>query len=151
MRHQPPPFFFCFPFLFTFLLLLCYTVGYDLVTALRKHLESLPAEQFELRTNTVVKGLVVDETTQAISGIEYQAAEADTVERQAVRTVILTCGGYGYNPNSVLSLHAPQLAFLPVRHGSKSKEKKKTKNQMKKNKEKANGDKEEEEGAGRKE
>lgn len=103
-------------------------VGWDIVNALRGHLTSLPAEVFEIRTNTRVDALLQDHATSRVTGVEYEILAAETAPDNSstargtlvADAVILASGGYAFNPNAVLQTHAPQLAFLPTTNGPTS-------------------------------
>eukprot|EP01134_Creolimax_fragrantissima_P007823 CFRG7823T1 len=102
-------------------------VGFNIVSALRKHVESLigaydlkiSADRFALMTETHVTGLIssTDHGSTTVEGV--QVATKDGNREDILGTVVLTTGGYAndHTDSSLLEEFKPDAAKLPTTNG----------------------------------
>lgn len=93
-------------------------VGFDIVNALRKKLDSLPPGLVTVLTNAKAQRLLVKPASGGrVDGVEFLNLTDNTVSSAMGQAVILATGGYSADRQELLAQHAPQLLALPTTNG----------------------------------
>ena len=91
-------------------------VGYDIVQALKKHLEAQDPSRFHTILKARVVRLLTSDTNQ-VTGVAYLDTSTQEEKQAHGDAVILTTGGYSSDTNGFLHDFAPALAALPTTNG----------------------------------
>ncbi len=90
-------------------------VGWDIVSALRRHLEGYDAARFRLVTRARVSELLMEGSS--IVGVVYIAGDKPEPVVLRAGAVVLTTGGFSADHHGLLRRHAPTLSSLPTTNG----------------------------------
>eukprot|EP00127_Corallochytrium_limacisporum_P000621 Clim_evm20s22 gene=Clim_evmTU20s22 len=89
-------------------------VGWDMISALKKKIESFDQDRMTIVTNAAVKELITDPNTGQVVGIKYNNGEEIRAD-----AVVLTTGGFGHDwsENSLLKEFAPHTVKMSTTNG----------------------------------
>ncbi|KNC80457.1 hypothetical protein SARC_07182 [Sphaeroforma arctica JP610] len=94
-------------------------VGFNIVSALRKHAESLVGDKFAIKTGTKVERVITTKAGEDIVASGVQVSDSDGNREELIGTIVLATGGYGndHTDSSLLQEFKPEVANLPTTNG----------------------------------